>query len=393
MIFGEPEADTLSLQGAQLIDTDTKSYEDNNKNLINGKDEKDQVVIDEQRLIQSLFEHSANLADESEKARITSALQRGLLVHNLKKTYDNGKEAVKGVSFAVPEGMCFGLLGPNGAGKTTTISMLTGLFPPSMGRARVGGFELETELDKVHRVMGVCPQFDILWRALTVRETLLFYTRLKGIPTADEQQNVEDALEAVGLIEFADRRVKELSGGMKRRVSLAVSLCGNARVIFLDEPTTGLDPVTRRDLWDTLLTMKKQNRCLILTTHSMEEADVLCDRIGIMTLGELRCLGTSLQLKNKYGSGYMFQVQHVIEQEDDARNFISHAFPSAILKDYFPGHLIYSLSQDSFLVSKLFRIMNSEGQKHGVVDWGLSQTSLEDVFLNVAETDTETFEQ
>ena len=109
-------------------------------------------------------------------------------------------------------------------------------------------------------MMGICPQFDILWRSLSVRETLLFYTRLKGVEPSLENQSVEDSLASVGLTEFADRKVKELSGGMKRRVSLAVSLCGNARVVFLDEPTTGLDPVTRRDLWDTLLQMKKQNR-------------------------------------------------------------------------------------------------------------------------------------
>jgi len=267
--------------------------------------------------------------------------------------------------------------------------MLTGLFSPTAGRAKVGGFELETELYKIHRVMGVCPQFDILWENLTCLETILFYTRLKGVPAAEELEHAKESLRSVGLLEFSDRFVEELSGGMKRRVSLAVSLCGNARVVFLDEPTTGLDPVTRRSLWDVLLEVKQQKRSLILTTHSMEEADVLCDRIGIMTLGELSCLGTALQLKNKYGSGYIFTVQFDPAREALAKQFLQHAFPNAIPRDSFPSHVVYSLDRNSFLVSQLFQLMVTQSAQYGILDWGLTQTTLEDVFLNVAEEPVE----
>jgi len=351
--------------------------------------ETDQIVHREENFIRSKF-LGTKLAEEDETSqdRILRAFDSGLLAFNLQKVYDGGFRAVKGVSLAVPQGECFGLLGPNGAGKTTTISMLTGLFPPTDGRARIGGYELSTELFKVHRVMGVCPQFDILWGSLTVRETILFYSRLKGIDSKHEKEHVEKSLLDVGLQNLADRQVKNLSGGQRRRVSLAVSLCGNARVVFLDEPTTGLDPVTRRDLWNVLLEMKRENRALILTTHSMEEADVLCDRIGIMALGEMKCLGTSLQLKNKYGSGYMFSIQYSPDQERAALDFLHARFPHAQQRDSFPGHLVYNLPSGTFRVSELFEVMISESPKHGIVDWGLTQATLEDVFLKIADNDS-----
>ena len=324
---------------------------------------------------------------EQSSERVESAFRGGMVAANLRKVYDGGKVAVKGTYLAVPEGECFGLLGPNGAGKTTTISMLTGLFSPSKGGAKVGGFDLESELYKVHRIMGVCPQFDCLWDSLTCRETLLFYSRLKGVPSDEEKEHVDKSLLSVGLQEFADRKVKELSGGMKRRVSLAVSLCGKARVIFLDEPTTGLDPVTRRALWDTLLDIKRDKRCIILTTHSMEEADVLCDRIGIMSMGELKCLGTALYLKNKYGTGYAFTVQFAHRHKDRMMQYVSKILPQATVRDDFPGHVVYNLNREDFRISELFREVGDNGKENGIVDWGLTQTSMEDVFLNVAEND------
>ncbi len=238
--------------------------------------------------------------------------QYPLVVRGLRKEFPGqegqpDKLAVSWVHFCIRKGETFGLLGPNGAGKTTLISMLTGMYGPTSGEAWIGGFSLEDELDKIQVSIGVCPQFDILWPELTVEEHLLFYARLKGVAPRDEQRMVDRAMGEVYLEKFRSFQTHELSGGMKRRLSVAISLVGNPRVVFLDEPSTGLDPENRRQLWD-ILTQSRGKRAIVLTTHSMEEADVLCNRIGIINHGRMRCLGSQLHLKNKFGGGYQLFV-------------------------------------------------------------------------------------
>jgi ABC-type multidrug transport system ATPase subunit len=165
--------------------------------------------------------------------------------------------------------------------------MLTGLYPPTHGTALVAGHDITTQIDQVHKYLGVCPQFDVLWDTLTPREHVLFYARLKGVKSSEENAHVMDLLKHVGLDAHADRKLaKELSGGMKRRLSVAIALAGNPLIVFLDEPSTGLDPLSRKQLWDVLAKANKEgDKCLILTTHSLEEADVLCTRIGIIAEG------------------------------------------------------------------------------------------------------------
>jgi len=184
--------------------------------------------------------------------------QHPLIIKNLKKVYKavGGKPpkiAVKDFSLHIPRGEMFGLLGPNGAGKTSLISMLTGLYPPEGGNAWVGGYSIINEIDSVHTQMGVCPQFDLVWPDLTVEEHLLFYARIRGVPDNMEKTLVEKAIKEVYLTRFAGFKTKQLSGGMKRRLSVAISLVGEPQIIFLDEPTTGLDPENRRQLWDILV--------------------------------------------------------------------------------------------------------------------------------------------
>jgi len=243
-------------------------------------------------------------------------------------------------------------------------------------------------MDLVHRVMSVCPQFDILWADLNPMEHLLFYARLKGVPAKQEDANVKETLRSVGLEIFSDRKVRELSGGMKRRLSLGIALVGNPRIIFLDEPTTGLDPESRRHLWDVLIKVK-EGRCLILTTHSMEEADILCTRIGIVSKGSLRCLGNNLHLKNKYGEGFTIKFNISGGKEADAANFIANSIPTAKLIEAIGGYLTYQVSRKDLVVSKLFETM-TRSREAGILDWGISQTTLEDVFLNIVKNDEST---
>lgn len=175
-----------------------------------------------------------------------------------------------------------------GAGKSTLISILTGLYPATSGKATLAGFDIVTETSGVYRSIGICPQFDILWEELTVGEHLYFYSRLKGVVYADEKRAVQEALKSVSLTSYENRLIKGLSGGEKRRVSIAISLLGTPKVVFLDEPTTGLDPEVRRLIWNIVNDARK-DKTIILTTHSMEEAEALCQRIGIMAKGSLRC--------------------------------------------------------------------------------------------------------
>ncbi len=206
--------------------------------------------------------------------------------------------AVDGISFEVAEGETFGLLGPNGAGKSTLIRMLTTLVPPTAGRAAVGGFDVAADADGVRRCIGVIPQAMTSDMELSVRENLVIFAKLYGVARARRNRLIDELLEAVELAAWADKPVKHLSGGMRRRVEIARGLVHEPRIFFLDEPTTGLDPVSRAAVWEMLQRVKAQRALtVLLTTHYMDEADKLCDRIAIVDHGKLVALDSPLKLK------------------------------------------------------------------------------------------------
>jgi ABC-2 type transport system ATP-binding protein len=206
--------------------------------------------------------------------------------------------AVNGISFAVEEGEIFGLLGPNGAGKSTLIRMLTTLLPPSGGTALVHGFDVVSQADGVRRSIGVIPQAMTSDLELSVEENLIIFAKLYGVPRARREALIDELLEAVQLTEWRRAPVKNLSGGMRRRVEIARGLVHEPRIFFLDEPTTGLDPVSRVAVWEMLQKIKTQrDLTVLLTTHYMDEADKLCDRIAIVDHGELKALDSPLKLK------------------------------------------------------------------------------------------------
>jgi ABC-type multidrug transport system ATPase subunit len=248
-------------------------------------------------------------------------------VKGLKKTFGNFR-AVKGLTFDMYEGQIFSLLGHNGAGKTTTINMLTGLFAPdaSSGKTSIYSMDIKTKMPEARKSIGICPQHDVLFKNLTTREHIIFYALLKGGASSWRQaaQEAEGLIEHFHLTERSNHVGAELSGGMKRKVSTAVALCGNSRFVILDEPTAGMDALARRELWDLLKGMRK-GRTMLLTTHYMDEADVLGDRIGIMSRGELQCLGSSSFLKHNFGSGYKLicTIEYgalVLNQESSRQN-------------------------------------------------------------------------
>ena len=206
--------------------------------------------------------------------------------------------AVDGVSFAVEDGEIFGLLGPNGAGKSTLIRMLVTLLQPTAGTALVGGFDIVKQADDVRRTIGVIPQAMTSDLELSVEENLLIYAKLYSVPREKRTRLIHELLEAVELLQWKDKQVKNLSGGMRRRVEIARGLVHEPRVFFLDEPTTGLDPVSRTAVWEMLQKIKQERDLTVLiTTHYMDEADKLCDRIAIVDHGRLVALDSPLKLK------------------------------------------------------------------------------------------------
>jgi len=208
--------------------------------------------------------------------------------------------AVDGLTLDIPEGEIFGLLGPNGSGKTTTISCLTGLIEPTGGASKIGGFDAWNERSEARKVLGLCPQETALYPYLTAEENIALFAELYSVPKAERSRRVDYILEKVGLSENADRRVAKFSGGMKRRVSIAMALVHDPKIVFLDEPTVGMDPQSRRAVWDFVVELKDGRKTVLLTTHYMEEAEELCDRVGVIDHGKLIELGSPADLKTKY---------------------------------------------------------------------------------------------
>jgi len=216
---------------------------------------------------------------------------------NLCKTYPSTrytpeKRAVQNVTYTVGENECLCLLGANGCGKTTQINMLCMLFKPTSGTAYICGKSITDRRshEYIQSNLGVCPQFDILYPTMTIRQHLRFYARIKGISKELQEEHIEDLLAAVELTEKADQGTKKLSGGMKRRLSIAIALACKPKVLIFDEPSSGLDVKTRRELWNVII-KARQGRAVLLTTHAMEEAECLSTRIAIMAAAKIRCIG------------------------------------------------------------------------------------------------------
>jgi len=226
-----------------------------------------------------------------------------LQAQNLVKMYGD-TAAVDDISFDVEEGEIFGLLGPNGAGKTTTISMLTGILKPTAGTATIGGYDIGTQMGEAKKLNGLVPQELALYPTLSARANLNFFGRIYGLRGQALQERVEDVLRVVALTDRADEPVDTYSGGMKRRVNIAAGLVHQPRLLFLDEPTVGVDPQSRHHIFDSVLRLNRdRGMSIIYTTHYMEEVELLCDRVGIIDMGQLVALDTVQNLIAMLGQG------------------------------------------------------------------------------------------
>ncbi|MFX1451393.1 MAG: ABC transporter ATP-binding protein [Promethearchaeota archaeon] len=226
-------------------------------------------------------------------------------VKDLKKHFEGKKglndvKAVDGISFQVERGELFGLLGPNGAGKTTTINMLCGLLKPTEGIAMVGGYDLRKNLNKVKELISVCPQEAAVFPFLTGRENIEYFGNMHLMSKEKIKERIENLLKLLDLYEASTRKAKHYSGGMKRQLNLLVALINEPKILFLDEPTVGMDPRVRRTTWEFISSLKSQNRTIILTTHYIEEAEALCDRVAIIDYGKLVALDSPKKLMEEY---------------------------------------------------------------------------------------------
>lgn len=251
----------------------------------------------------------------------------------------------------------------------------------------------------VRQEVGYCPQYDALIDQMTGRETLVMFARLRGVYESKIKHVVDNLLEALLLSAHADRLVKAYSGGNKRKLSAAIALVGNPAVIFLDEPTTGMDPVARRYLWDALTNVRDSGRTLVLTSHSMEECEALCNRLAIMVNGQFRCLGSPQHLKTRFGEGYTLLARVTPQNDGMPANFeplmrfIEQKFPGSVLKDVHQGMVHYHILDQNITWAELFGTMEKAKTQFNIEDYSVSQTTLEQVFINFAHSQNPPQEQ
>ena len=230
-----------------------------------------------------------------------------IVIENITKKFEE-VTAVDGLSLTIDRGELFGLLGPNGSGKTTTINMLCGLLVPTTGSVEVGGYNVRKEPNKIKELIGVSPQETAVYPYLTGKENIELFANLHAMPKEKLKRNVDELLQKLSLKDHAKRRAGKYSGGMMRRINLAMALVHDPEIAFLDEPTVGMDPQSRRAVWDFIRELRKQNKTVLLTTHYMEEAEELCDRVGIIDYGKLISLGSPQQLKKQFKAKNLEEV-------------------------------------------------------------------------------------
>ncbi|MGA2635588.1 MAG: ATP-binding cassette domain-containing protein [Terracidiphilus sp.] len=318
---------------------------------------------------------SSTALDQKAKAPTALAIE----VEHIVKRYGDF-EAVKDVSFSVADGEIFGLLGPNGAGKSTLIRMMTTLIPVTSGRAIVEGHDVAKEPDAVRRRIGVIPQALTSDPDLTVEENLSIYAKLYSVPRAERQRNIADVLEAVDLTKWRSAQVKTLSGGMRRRVEIARGLVHNPHIFFLDEPTTGLDPVSRIAVWEMLNNLRAtRNLTILLTTHYMEEADKLCDRLAIVDHGRLVALGTPLELKHNVPGANVVEV-HFDRETAEWQSRLEKLDGVTSVQAESAGFYRVLTSSGSKTTMQLVELAASLGET--LTSLSVQNTTLDDVFVH-----------
>lgn len=303
--------------------------------------------------------------------------QPAIVVEGLAKSFGETR-ALDGIDFEVTEGTVLGLLGPNGAGKTTAIRILATLIPPDGGRASVGGYDVVRQPGEVRRLIGLTGQYAAVDELISGRENLYLIGRLIGLGKREARQRSDELLEFFGLIEAATKIVKTYSGGMRRRLDLAASLVGRPRFLYLDEPTTGLDPHSRRQVWDEVQELAGQGTTVLLTTQYLDEADHLADEIVVIDRGRVIAAGTADELKQKVG-GQVIEVRPADEKDLDGAGRVLEKLARTEATIDRDERLVSVQVADPSLLSSAVRRLDRAGIP--VIDLALRRPSLDDVFL------------
>ena len=408
--------------------------ENENNSILSNNPLKDKEIQKEFKIVKDLIDKEKN---KLKKYPLVCSGLTKIYSSNLKSKdpKKRKKKSLDNFTICLNDNEIFGLLGPNGAGKTTFFSILTGIYEPTNGNAFIRGHSIKTELERSYEFIGYCPQFDLLWEDLSVENTLYFYSRIKNKEKSKINYMVKKILEDVNLMKFKNYLVRELSGGMKRRLSLGIALIGEPPIVFLDEPTTGLDPKNKREIWD-ILSHCKENRCMILTTHLMDEAETLCDRIGIILKGKIRCLGSQYKLKAEYGKGFKLcinlkpylledsysnedkienlkKLENIIKETSDRKmgfffdknkiieqnkknekrikkikQFLNTIFnKNCNLMEKHRSAAIFEIGSDVFNPELLFQKLEENKEELEITNWAISQIDLEDIFIKLTEKD------
>lgn len=353
---------------------------------------------------QDPFIYDEDVDVAAERVKVVEAHTAGkdgdaLRIIGLRKWYPgkNGEKpklAVRSLSLGVRSGECFGFLGTNGAGKTTTLKMLTGDITPTEGDAFVSKAGMQNvsvinQLRKAQNMIGYCPQFDALYPRMTAREHLHMYARIKGIEEHLVAIVTEQLLQTVTLEKFADKPAGTYSGGNKRKLSLCIALMGSPALVLLDEPSSGMDPHARRAMWDVISASMGDGRSVMLTTHSMEECEALCSRVGIMVTGALRCVGTPQHLKNRFGEGYQIEMRVNPGSETMATRYITRNFGAKVMEVHGCRIRARMRMRQNLSLSKIFAEMEAQKTQLGILNYSISQSSLEQVFMKIANEHNE----
>ncbi|KAM5273748.1 cholesterol transporter ABCA5 [Ctenodactylus gundi] len=329
-----------------------------------------------------------------------------IMVSNLHKEYDDKKDflhsrktkkvAAKYISFCVKKGEILGLLGPNGAGKSTIISILVGDTEPTSGQVFLGDYTSDTaEYDDTVKCMGYCPQINPLWPDVTVQEHFEIYGAVKGMSASDTKEVMNRITNVLDLKEHLQKTIKKLPAGIKRKLCFALSMLGNPQITLLDEPSTGMDPKAKQHMWRAIRTaFKTRKRAAILTTHYMEEAEAVCDRVAILVSGQLRCIGTVQHLKSKFGKGYFLEIKlkDWIEnlEIDRLQREIEYIFPNASRQESFSSILAYKIpKEDVQSLSQSFSKLEEAKHTFAIEEYSFSQATLEQVFVELTKEQEE----
>jgi len=312
-----------------------------------------------------------------------------LALQGLSKFYGNNL-AVNQLYLGVNTSECFGLLGVNGAGKTSTFKMLTGDEIISSGDVWIRGKSMKNNMTGAQKSIGYCPQFDALMFDISGRENLKIFSLIRGIPIDEINEIIDKISRELGFHMHLDKKVKAYSGGNKRKISTALSVLGDPDLIFLDEPTTGIDPYSKRQLWTVINKIRNSGKSVILTSHSMEECEALCTRIAIMAAGEFKCLGSVQHLKNKFSKGFNLTIKMKRDDESELLQInkrVYELFASAELKEKYMDLITFHVSSTTLKWSEVFEMMSQLKSEHTIKDFTVTQMSLEQVFLHFTKDD------